>query len=123
MPDSRHIVYARGIIPPHDGRAELWMAALDGSPPRTLYAEASCHIYGACPSPDGRFLLFTRSVEDLGPVDKAQTTMSIIRLSDTPMVGGDSATLRRRFPDAKTGPRLDLGPGWEPHWARAAIDS
>lgn len=58
--------------------------------------------------PDGRHLLFTRSGEDLGRVDQRKTTMSIIRLADEPLTG--FATMTNR---------LDLGPGWEPHWTRS----
>jgi len=70
----------------------------------------------------------TRSVADLTKVDQRDTTMAIIRWSDTPMRGDDGASLRKRFPEARTGPRLDLGPGWEPCWtwvdlARAATKS
>ena len=107
MPDSLHVIYARGIIPNIGGRAELWSATPDGKERRMLYAEPERHIYGACASPDGRFLLFTRSEEDLGRVDHAKTTMAIIRLADAPLRG--TATMTNR---------LDLGPGWEPHWAR-----
>jgi Tol biopolymer transport system component len=115
-PDSRHIVYARGIVPEVRGRAELWVASLDGTERQTLYAEEGRHIYGGCISPDGRYALFTRSVEDLGKVDNSRTTMAIIRRADTPMIGDESAGLRQRFPNATSGPRLDLGAGWEPHW-------
>jgi Tol biopolymer transport system component len=115
-PDARHIVYARGIIPEAGGRAELWLATLDGAARQTLYAEEGRHIYGGCLSPDGRYALFTRSEEDLGKVDNSRTTMAIIRRADAPMIGDASAGLRRRFPKATTGPRLDLGAGWEPHW-------
>ena len=59
-----------------------------------LYAEAGRHIYGGAASPDGRYLLFTRSVEDLGKVDHAKTTMAIIRYADTPMLGDDDAAFR-----------------------------
>ncbi|GEM_PF-152573 len=113
-PDSKHIVYSRGIIPKQGGRAELWCATADGQSKRMIYAEAGRHIYGSCASPDGNFVLFTRSVEDLGKVDQSETTMAIIRWRDTPMIG--DASLRERFPNANLGPRLDLGPGWEPHW-------
>ncbi len=119
-PDSRHVLYARGIVPSEGGRAELWQAAHDGSERRMLYAEAGRHIYGACASPDGRYLLFTRSEEDLGRVDHKRTTLTIVRLSDAPMLGDDDGTLRQRFPNAKGCLRLDLGPGWEPHWTAAA---
>ena len=120
-PDSRHIVYARGIIPEVKGRAELWEASLDGKERQTLYAEEGRHIYGACVSPDNRYILFTRSVEDLGKVDNSRTTMAIIRRSDTPMIGDESPDLKRRFATASTGPRLDLSWGWEPHWTQKSI--
>jgi Tol biopolymer transport system component len=114
--DATQVLYARGIIPEKGGRAELWAAAADGKGRRTLYAEAGRHIYGACCSPDGKYVLFTRSVEDLGRVDNSRTTMAVMRWSDAPMIGDHEEALRKRFPEAKTGPRLDLGPGWEPHW-------
>ncbi|HEV8544493.1 MAG TPA: hypothetical protein VGR78_19055 [Verrucomicrobiae bacterium] len=123
-PDGRHILYARGIIPREEGRAELWMAKDDGSEKKMLYAEAGRHIYGACASPDAKYVLFTRSVEDLGAVGKSQTTMAVIRWADTPMLGDQSKDLRQRFPDAKRCRRIDLGPGWEPHWTyNEAVDA
>jgi Tol biopolymer transport system component len=107
-PDSRGIVYARGIIPRQPGRAELWVARSDGTERRRLYAEAERHVYGACASPDGKYLLFTRSAEDLGKV--AQIEMAIIRWPDpTPATGAQLVV------------RLDLGPGWEPHWTATEI--
>ncbi len=120
-PDSRQIVYARGIVPQAGGRAELWIGTVDGRRRRPLYVEAGRHIYGACPSPDGNYLVFTRSVEDLGRVDNSSTTMAIIRQADTPMVGDADPELRDRLPNATLGPRLDLGAGWEPHWTFAEI--
>jgi Tol biopolymer transport system component len=121
LPDSQHVLYARGIIPQQGGRAELWVASGDGQEQHMLYAEEGRHVYGACASPDGRYLLFTRSVEDLGKVDHSGTTMAIIRAADTPMRGDAGEALRKRFPAARSGPRLDLGPGWEPHWTFADI--
>jgi Tol biopolymer transport system component len=119
--DSRGILYARGIVPGDGGRAELWVASPDGKERRPLYAEESRHIYGACASPDGKYLLFTRSVEDLGKADGSGITMAVIRMADTPMIGDFGAALRKRIPGARTGPRLDLGPGWEPHWTAADV--
>ncbi len=114
--DSRRVVYARGIIPEQAGRAELWVATLDGQPPQLLYAEEGRHLYGACASPDLKYLLFTRSTADLTKVEHEDTQMAIIRWADTPMRGDESESLRQRLPHAQTGPRLDLGPGWEPCW-------
>lgn len=122
LPDSQRVLYARGIIPSQDeskkgnDRAELWISTLDGSKKRMVYAEGGRHIYGGASSPDSRYYLFTRSVEDLGKVDHATTTMSIIRAADTPMLGDNDDDLRRRYPNSKPVQRLDLGPGWEPQW-------
>lgn len=121
FPDGRGIVYARGIVPERGGRAELWWAPTDGAVPQPLYAEAGRHIYGGCVSPDGAHLLFTRSIEDLGRVDHTGTTMAIIRRADALMIGDADPALRQRLPGARTGPRLDLGQGWEPHWTRAQL--
>jgi Tol biopolymer transport system component len=107
-PDSRHVLYARGIIPEKGGRAELWVASADGAERQALYAEAGRHIYGGCASPDGKYLLFTRSMEDLGKV--AEIEMAIIRW---PTAGQPA--------NAGEVTRLDLGPGWEPHWTGKEI--
>lgn len=114
--DSRRVVYARGIIPEKPGRAELWVGTLDGQKPQPLYAEEGHHIYGACASPDMKYLLFTRHVADATRIELKDTTMAVIRWADTPMRGDDGESLRKRFPEARTGPRLDIGPGWEPFW-------
>ena len=114
--DSRRILYARGIIPEKPGRAELWVASLDGQKPQPLYAEEGHHIYGACASPDLKYLLFTRHAADATRIELKDTRMAIIRWADTPMRGDDGESLRQRWPEARTGPRLDLGPGWEPFW-------
>lgn len=114
--DSQRILYARGIIPEKPGRAELWVATLDHRPPLPLYAEEQHHIYGACASPDMKYLVFTRHVADATRIELKDTQMAIVRWSDTPMRGDDGPSLRRRLPEARTGPRLDLGPGWEPFW-------
>jgi Tol biopolymer transport system component len=121
MPDSRHVLYSRGTVPGKNERAQLWIAGPGGEDRRMLYAEAGRHIYGGAPSPDGRFLLFSRTVEDLGKVDHARTTMAIIKTADTPMLGDDDSALHKRFPTAGPTRRLDLGPGWEPHWTGAEI--
>ncbi len=115
-PDKRHLLYARGTVPKQNTRAQLWVASSDGRDRRMLYAEGARHIYGACASPDGKYLLFTRSVGDLGAVGRSQTTMALVRWADTPMLGDNDPALRAQYPKARLATRLDLGAGWEPHW-------
>jgi hypothetical protein len=106
-PDAQHIVYARGIIPQQPGHAELWVARADGTGRRRVFADADHHIYGACASPDGKHVLFTLSREDLGQVPEIE--MAVIRWPPP----GDTNTLSPL--------RLDLGPGWEPHWTARTV--
>ncbi len=123
MPDSQRVIYSRGTIPQKNERAQLWVAAPDGQGRHMLYAEAGRHIYGGAVSPDGHYLLFSRSVADLGKVDHAKTTIALIRSADTPMLGDDDDALRKAYPNARRGVRLDLDAGWEPHWTAADISS
>ncbi len=116
LPDAQHILYSRGIIPEKAGWAQLWVAKADGTTRQLLYAEQGRHMYGGCVSPDGQYVLFTRSEVDLGKVDNSRTRMAIIRRKDTPMVGGTDESLHREFSNARTGPVLDLSWGWEPAW-------
>ena len=121
LTDSQRVVYSRGIIPEKNGYAELWVGSGDGRERQTIYAEDKRHIYGGCVSPDGKYMLFTRSESDLGKVDNSRTSLSIVRLADAPVVVGDDPALRSRFPKGSAGPRLDLSWGWEPHWTRREI--
>jgi Tol biopolymer transport system component len=120
-PDARRILYSRGITLKAGGWAELWLASSDGKERRMLYAEEKRHIYGGCASPDSRYLLFTRSEIDLGRVDNSRTSLAIIRMADTPMVGGAGGKARETSTSARRGPLLDLSWGWEPHWTGAEI--
>ncbi len=120
FPDSQHVVYSKGH-PKTEGWAQLWIAGGDGREKRMLYGEIGRHIYGGCVSPDGKYLLFTRAQEDLGTVDNSKTTMALMRFADAPMVGGTSPVLKKQYPQARDGPILDLGGGWEPHWTFAKI--
>ena len=61
----------QGIIPQQGGWAELWVASGDGRERSMRYAEEGRHVYGACPSPDGKYLVFTRSEKDLGAMAPA----------------------------------------------------
>ncbi|MEO8131941.1 MAG: hypothetical protein ABI822_32905, partial [Bryobacteraceae bacterium] len=86
---------------------------------RTLvFGEDARHIYGGDISPDSKYVAFTRSRKD-GDVETS--TIGIMRLSDAPIINGESAYLRRLYPQAKTGPFLTLQLGWEPHWTSASI--
>jgi Tol biopolymer transport system component len=123
LADSRHVVYSRGIIPGVGGWAQLWTADGDGKEKRVLYAEEGRHIYGGCVSPDGKYVLFTRSQQDLGEVNNSLTTMAIIRFQDAPVIIGRNESLRKVYPNANNGPVLQLSWGWEPHWTYAAIDT
>ncbi|MBN1421066.1 MAG: PD40 domain-containing protein [Planctomycetes bacterium] len=106
MPDSKHIIYARGIVPDTKGWAALWMTTPDGADRRILYAEDGRNIYGGCASPDGAYFIFTRSVADLGRADRAKTRMALVRAKDAAAAGRA---------------RLDLPLGWEPHWTYADV--
>ena len=121
LPDSQHIVYARGIVPEVGGWAQLWSASGDGRQKRLLYAEEGRHIYGGGVSPDNKYVLFTRSREDLGTVDNSRTTMALMRLRDAPIVRGNSDVPDKSGSNVRNGPVLDLSSGWEPHWTYAKI--
>ncbi|MEN6428532.1 MAG: hypothetical protein ABFE13_24555 [Phycisphaerales bacterium] len=123
-PDAEAVIYSRGIVPGAKGRAQLWQGYTDGRPPRLLVAEDNRHLYGGCVSQDGAYILFTRSEQDLGEVDISKTTMAICRMTDTPLLIGPGGCdgMRERYPDARSGPVLDLPRGWEPDWTYAQID-
>jgi Tol biopolymer transport system component len=116
LPDSEHIIYSRGIVPDQPGWTDLWTAKADGSERHMLYAEQGHYAYGSCVSPDGQYILFTRSELDLGRVDNSRTRMALIRWKDTPMVRGGGEPLPKGSPNVPSGPLLDLSWGWEPTW-------
>ena len=98
LPDSEHIIYSRGIVPDKAGWAQLWVAKADGTDRQLLYAEQGRHMYGGCVSPDGNYVLFTRSEVDLGKVDNSRTRMALIRRKDTPMIGGTDEIVTHGVP-------------------------
>jgi Tol biopolymer transport system component len=131
FPDSKHVLYssrprnqaeaataaAKAVGQPAGyGWTQLWMADADGNQHSLLYGEDGRHIYGGAASPDGRYVLFTRSLTD-GNEDSA--ILGLMRVSDAPIIGGESNALRRLHPNTKDGAVLSLGPGWEPHWTYA----
>lgn len=102
------------------GWTQLWMADGDGSGRRLVYGEDGRHIYGGALSPDGRYVIFSRSPVDggLGVHDKG-APMALMRIEDAPTIAGESKALRKLFPHTKDGPVLPLPDGWEPHWTYA----
>jgi Tol biopolymer transport system component len=126
LPDSRHVSYARGIAEgERDGRAWLEVADYEGKDHRVIYAEKGRHVYGSRVSPDGKYVVFTRSVADLGEAGGAGVEVALMRLEDAPIIVGFSDEERARrglpAPNPKKGPVLHLGLGWEPHWTFAEI--
>ena len=98
------------------GWTQLWMADADGRNPRLVYAEDGRHIYGGHVSPDGKYVLFTGNPQEDGDPANRGAPMALMRLADAPLLGGNSALLRQRHPEAASGPVLTLPSGWEPCW-------
>jgi Tol biopolymer transport system component len=98
------------------GWTQLWMADADGRHRQLIYGEEGRHIYGGHVSPDGRYVLFTGNPQEDGDPEHAGAPMGLLRLSDAPLIGGESVELRARHPAAKNGPVLTLPDGWEPCW-------
>ncbi len=99
------------------GWTQLYAANADGSNAALVYGEDGVHVYGNMPSPDGRYVVFTRSVEEDGDPHRNGSPLAIMRLGDAPAIGGQSRVLRKRFPQVHHGVLLDLPVGWKPHWA------
>ncbi len=120
FPDSRRMIFSNRH--PSDlalgsrGWTQLWMADADGKNPRLVYAEDGRHIYGGHVSPDGKYVLFTGNVQEDGDPEHSGAPMALMRIADAPIIGGDSAALRRLHPEAKRAPVLTLPAGWEPCW-------
>jgi Tol biopolymer transport system component len=104
------------------GVTQLWMANADGTDRKLVYGEDGFHIYGGEVSPDGAYVLFTKSVADGGGSEKEGAPMYLIRLADTPAIGGESPELLGLHPTANNTPAvIALPPGWEPHWTYTEI--
>ena len=112
FPDSQRLIFSHR---PKEW-TQLWMADGEGRERKLVYAEDGRHVYGGCISPDGLYVLFTGNKEENGDAQKAGAPMALMRLGDAPVLGGQSAELRRQHPNAGTGPVLLLPRGWEPHW-------
>lgn len=98
------------------GWTQLWMADADGRNAQLVYGEDGRHIYGGHVSPDGKYVLFTGNVQEDGDPQHAGAPMGLMRLSDAPIIEGQSAALHALHPRAKSGPVLTLPAGWEPCW-------
>jgi len=126
MPDSKHIIFSYNPtdIRPRKGRrwTQLHLALGDGTQPRLVFGQDRRHVYGGAASPDGKYLLLTMSVIDGGMAEWSGAPMWLMRLADTPAIGGKSTIMRELYPDAKSSLMLPLPVGWEPHWTYAEID-
>lgn len=124
-PDSQHVILssrpagqtgAKGY-----GYTQLWEVDAEGQENKLLYGEEGQHIYGGALSPDAKYVIFSKCPEDGGGAERSGGMLSIIRIDDTPMVGGDSPEFRQLYPDARSGPSIEIVTGWEPHWTYTEI--
>lgn len=148
FPDSEHLIYSyrprnqevveggemarRAGQKLSHGWTQLWMADKNGQHRRLVYGEDGRHIYGGAVSPDSKYVLFTRSPEEDLKVMRSQldqmgerrqgAPMALMRLSDAPIIGGQSKALRKLHPNVKNGPILHLAESWEPHWTYSEIE-
>jgi Tol biopolymer transport system component len=127
FPDGRRMIFsnrhASDIALGKTGWTQLWMAEADGKNPQLVYAEDGRHIYGGHVSPDGKYVIFTGNPQEDGDPSGNGAPMALVRLADAPIVGGNSAPLRKLHPAAKSGPVLALPTGWEPCWTFHEIAS
>jgi Tol biopolymer transport system component len=120
FPDAGNVIFSwrppgqktnRGI-----GWTQLWRADAEGKSRTLVYGEDGRHIYGGHVSPDGRYALFTGNPQEDGDPGHDGAPMGLLRLSDAPLIGGESVELRALHPGSKSGPVLTLPSGWEPCW-------
>lgn len=125
FPDSQRIILssrpANQKINEGYGFTQLWAVNGAGGGDALLYGEEGFHIYGGAVSPDGKYILFSRSPQDGSGAEKDGGQICIMRMSDAPSIGGESEELRQLHPVTKDGPVLPVGQGWEPHWTYAEI--
>jgi hypothetical protein len=99
------------------------MADGEGTGSQLVYGEDGCHVYGGALSPDGAYVLFTKSLKDGGGSERSGGAICLMRLSDAPTIGGESKELREKHLHTKDGPVLELRQGWEPSWTYEEIGS
>jgi Tol biopolymer transport system component len=126
FPESNRLVYSKRpagqSASDGNGWTQLWMADADGRNRRLVYGEDGRHIYGGQVSPDGQYVVFTGNVQAVADPRHGNTPMGLLRLADTPVIGGESGALLNLHPHAKREPVLVLPSGWEPCWTAAEID-
>ena len=120
--DSKRIIFSNrpGDQEGH-GWTQLWMASADGKSRSLVYGEDGRHIYGGALSPDGKYVLFTRSPRDGGGSERDGAPGGLMRLSDAPIIAGESKELREKHARSSLGPVLPLPVCWEPHWTFAPV--
>ena len=120
FPDTQNVIFSwrppgqktnRGL-----GWTQLWRAEADGKTPQLVYAKDERHVYGSFVSPDAKYVIFTGNVEEDGDPRHEGGPMSLMRLSDSPIIEGGSPEVRAPHPEAKNGPILTLPSGWKPCW-------
>ena len=122
FPDSARLVFSYRPVAQEKnannglGWSYLYMADADGKNAALVYGEDGVHIYGNMVSPDGRYVVFTRSVLEDGDPHHTGSPMAVMRLRDVPTIGGASPALRKSEPQDKRGVLLPLPKGWKPHW-------
>lgn len=125
FPDSKRLIYSsrpdKQKVNKGYGCTQLWMAEGDASDARLIYGEEGFHIYGGKVSPDGAYVICAKCPEDGGGAESRGALMVVMRLADTPMIGGASQELRALHPDAKDADVLELTFGWEPDWTYAEV--
>ncbi len=120
FPDSKQRDFLVASAGPEGEQGLRLDPAVDGGCGREIaplvYAEDGRHVYGGHVSPDGKYVLFTGNMQEDGDPDHAGAPMGLMRLSDAPIIGGESQDLRALHPQADDGPVLRLPVGWEPCW-------
>ena len=115
FPDSKHIIFssrpAGQTAGGGYGWTQLWMAVGDGSSEQLVYGEDGCHVYGGALSPDGQYVLFTKSLKDGGGSEDSGGAICLMRFSDAPTIGGASEELRAKHAGTKDGPVVGSLPG------------
>lgn len=91
FPDSQRIILssrpANQKINEGYGFTQLWAVNGAGGGDALLYGEEGFHIYGGAVSPDGKYILFSRSPQDGSGAEKDGGQICIMRMSDAPSIG------------------------------------